>query len=213
VPHCIDLELEDIFKLQRPKQCATNAGMVMRFVRTHQQVLSQYNTVAKSTCQCPGSTRFATVHIGLCNLLENRDALVTTFVSSAVIEAVGRSRSNISEADGRTLGDLYRDAKAIALDDEFWEEVKLWTTLMSPLVKILRLGDNDAPCDSKIHFHMFECQEVRKGIDVGDPELLQDIVSIHRYRWDYMYSIIMCAGYLLDPEMWDMEQEKDEETM
>eukprot|EP00959_Pyramimonas_sp_CCMP1952_P120365 2516899-Pyramimonas_sp.AAC.1 len=84
---------------------------------------------------------------------------------------------------------------------------------MKPIAKLLRLTDSDAPTASKVPYHMFEVQERLKQIDVGDADLTQEIIAIHRNRWDYMFTIIQYAGYLLDPEFWDMDQESDEETM
>eukprot|EP00976_Prorocentrum_cordatum_P010033 201144-Prorocentrum_minimum.AAC.1 len=60
---------------------------------------------------------------------------------------------------------------------------------------------------------MFEVQEQLKQVDVGDADLTQEIIAIHRNRWDYMFTIVQYAGYLLDPEFWDMDQESDDETM
>ncbi|KAK3235898.1 hypothetical protein CYMTET_53929 [Cymbomonas tetramitiformis] len=44
-------------------------------------------------------------------------------------------------------------------------------------------------------------------------DLKQEIISIHRYRWDYGYTILQGTRYLLDPEYVDMDQHEDEETM
>lgn len=43
---------------------------------------------------------------------------------------------------------------------------------------------------------------------------IQKAVEIHCGRWDYMFTDIMAAGYLLDPEYWDIPNKaEDEEVM
>jgi hypothetical protein len=90
---------------------------------------------------------------------------------------------------------------------------------MTPIVKVLRLTDSDSPSASKIQYHMFEVQEALKKVDLGFleedevDEVKQELVAIHRGRWDYGFTPVQGAGYLLDPEYWDMNQEADQEMM
>eukprot|EP00854_Cymbomonas_tetramitiformis_P011818 gene11818-13951_t len=96
---------------------------------------------------------------------------------------------------------------------------------MRPVVLLLRLTDNNGPTASKVQYHKFEVQEKLKVVtfDAADPPwdndeydleaMKQEIVSIHRHRWDYGYTATQSTGYLLDPEYVDMNQHEDEETM
>jgi hypothetical protein len=91
--------------------------------------------------------------------------------------------------------------------------------VMTPIVKVLRLTDSDSPSASKIQYHMFEVQERLKKVDLsfmGDAEeadMRQELVAIHRARWDYGFTAVQGAGYMLDPEYWDMEHDDDGEMM
>ena len=84
-----------------------------------------------------------------------------------------------------------------------------------PITGRIRLGDGDAPTASKMKYTECAVQEkLKKATDAldGGP-LQQEIISIHYYRWDYGYTILQGVGYLLDPEFWDMDQDKDGITM
>ncbi|KAK3266231.1 hypothetical protein CYMTET_25132 [Cymbomonas tetramitiformis] len=89
---------------------------------------------------------------------------------------------------------------------------------------MLRLADSDRPSASKMQYHKFEVQETLKALKTPEPEpwaageydwddMLQEIIAIHRYRWDYGYTIVQGTGYLLDPEFVDVDQHLDAETM
>ena len=214
-PHCLDLELEDIGKLARVKAVTEKTAILRRFVRKHHHVLAAFREVATSMLIQPGATRFATVLIGFDNVMKNREALCLTFESTAVKDAVQRNPHQRSSAadgtPGKTLEQQYREARDIVSD--YWSELKVWSEVMKPIAKLLRLTDSDAPTASKVPYHMFEVQEQLKQVDVGDADLTQEIIAIHRNRWDYMFTIVQYAGYLLDPEFWDMDQESDDETM
>ncbi|KAK3258904.1 hypothetical protein CYMTET_32073 [Cymbomonas tetramitiformis] len=96
---------------------------------------------------------------------------------------------------------------------------------MRPVVLLLRLTDNNGPTASKVQYHKFEVQEKLKVVTFDDANppwdndeydleaMKQEIVSIHRHRWDYGYTATQSTGYLLDPEYVDMNQHEDEETM
>eukprot|EP00854_Cymbomonas_tetramitiformis_P024578 gene24578-29892_t len=90
---------------------------------------------------------------------------------------------------------------------------------------LLETADADAPTASKIQYLKFQVQEQLKAVqpeegnvpwEEGEHDwsaIQQEIISIHRYRWDYGYTCLQGTGYLLDPEYIDMEQHDDEETM
>ena len=76
---------------------------------------------------------------------------------------------------------------------------------MTPIVKLLRLTDGDSPSASKIQYHMFEVHQRLKKVDLrflGEEEeedMRQELVAIHRARWDYGFTAVQGAGYMLDP--------------
>jgi hypothetical protein len=90
--------------------------------------------------------------------------------------------------------------------------------VMTPIVKVLRLADSDSPSASKIQYHMFETQEVLKKVNLSflgpdEDDMKQELVAIHRARWDYGFTAVQGAGYILDPEYWDMEHDDGGEMM
>jgi hypothetical protein len=106
------------------------------------------------------------------------------------------------------------------MDESFWEHLEGAVKVMSPVASLLRLADSDAPTASKIQYLQYEVQEQLKAIDLaflGDEDeaddIRQELVSIHRARWDYSFGPLQGAGYLLDPEYWDMDQHEDPEVM
>ena len=94
---------------------------------------------------------------------------------------------------------------------------------MTPIVKLLRLTDSTAPTASKIYYNMYRIQQLVKeaepslcayldDIDEAKEEVIE-MVRLVCYRWDYGYTPIQGVGFLLDPEFWDMEANKNEEIM
>jgi hypothetical protein len=121
--HVLDLELEDIGKLDWVKAVVQHANLLRKFVRNHQHVLAAFQEVAVSMLTKPGETRFATVLIGLECLKKNRLALVATHARKEVRDYVNRSRSQRSTETGSTLEAQYIESKGIVNDDSFWEKL------------------------------------------------------------------------------------------
>lgn len=66
------------------------------------------------------------------------DYIVDTVVSDAVKQAVDRVKhqrtTHKDGSPGGTMGELYREAKLTAVDDDFWSEVDVWVNVLSPIV-------------------------------------------------------------------------------
>ncbi|KAK3247196.1 hypothetical protein CYMTET_43297 [Cymbomonas tetramitiformis] len=225
-PHVSDLELEDfVKKIPFFKKTVARAHTVRKFVRSHGHVHSTFKEHSSSMLTSPGPTRFATVLIGLRSLERNLAAVSKTLAHPEVREYIRRNRTQRASPESPTLGTQYEEAKSIVDDMLFPHALKLVADCMSPVAKLLRFADADAPTASKIQYLKFEVQEQLKAIkpdpacipwDEGEydwDEIQQEMVSIHRYRWDYGYTCIQGVGYLLDPEYIDMEQHRDAETM
>ena len=135
----------------------------------------------------------------------------------------------------RTVWDVYLESKKVVDDLDFWEELGKWKAVMKPVHKYIRLVDSDVPCASKQHYKLYEVQQEweQAAVAFDDEKLKDEIMGIHYERWVYgcvvvgcvacdpliwlfvicRYTCIQGAGYLLDPEFWDMDQETDDETM
>ncbi len=80
---------------------------------------------------------------------------------------------------------------------------------MTPIVKLLRIMDGEAPAMGKIYDRMFMIGEKIKGYDYSWKEKAEEI---HGERWEYLHSIFHAAGYALDPEFMEMQGNLDEAT-
>ncbi|KAK3280371.1 hypothetical protein CYMTET_11784 [Cymbomonas tetramitiformis] len=161
---------------------------------------------------------------GFASFLKALDAIAQTLTSQEVIQYVRSNRTQRATPESRTLHELFTEAKEIATDTDLQPQVALCQDVLKPIVMLLRLADSDRPSASKIQYHKFEVQETLKALKKPEPEpwaageydwddMLQEIIAIHRYRWDYGYTIVQGTGYLLDPEFVDMDQHLDAATM
>jgi hypothetical protein len=200
--HVLDLLLEDIGKIDYVASVVARAAAVRTFVRTHTHVLSAFRERASGELLSPGATRFKTVFLGMKSLLKHRAAVSQALVSEAVVAAMRTARAPAPEN--------YANAKSAVYDDTFWESAELAVAVMEPIAKLLTFCDSDLPTMSKVHYGWFLVQE--KVAELPLPARVKsDIASLIRARWDYGFSAVQGAGYVLDPEFWDCPT--DGETM
>ncbi|KAK3249997.1 hypothetical protein CYMTET_40602 [Cymbomonas tetramitiformis] len=223
-PHVSSLEVADISKLPFFKAVIKKVHVIRKFILNHQKALATFKSLAEGMLTQPGATREATVFYGFTSFLQHIDAITQTLTSQGVVQYVRANRGQRATPESRTLHELYSEAKDFASEADLQPQIELCLQVLTPIVKLLRLADSDRPSASKIQYHKFEVQEILKGLTCPDPapweegeyewdEMLQEIVAIHRYRWDYGYTIVQGTGYLLDPEFVDMDQHQDHETM
>jgi hypothetical protein len=202
MPHVLDLLLEDIGKLQVVASVFERGAEVRKFVRNHQHVLAAYREVAEGELCNPGATRFKTVFIGLTSLIKHRDAVTTSLVSAEV--------AKLMKAAQAPTPALYAASKDIVLDDAFWEEADMVVAIMRPIARLLTFCDSDTPTMSKVHYNMFLVQEAIEALTMP-ADMKKEILGMLRARWDYGFTAVQGAGYVLDPEFWDCPS--DPETM
>ncbi|KAK3235078.1 hypothetical protein CYMTET_54702 [Cymbomonas tetramitiformis] len=223
-PHVSSLEVADICKLPFFKAVIKKVHVVRKFILNHQKALATFKSLADGMLTQPGATREATVFYGFTSFLQNIDAISQTLTSQEVVQYVRANRGQRATPESRTLHELFTEAKDFATEADLQPQIELCQQVLKPIVMLLRLADSDRPYASKIQYHKFEVREKLKALTVPEPapwaegeydwdEMLQEIVAIHRYRWDYGYTIVQGTGYLLDPEFVDMDQHQDEETM
>ncbi|KAK3255430.1 hypothetical protein CYMTET_35387 [Cymbomonas tetramitiformis] len=103
-PHVSDLELEDfVKKIPFFKMVVQKAHTVRKFVRSHGHVHAKFKELCNTLLTSPGSTRFATVLIGLRNLQDNLSAVAKTLADTEIKEYVRRNRSQRVSAESPTL--------------------------------------------------------------------------------------------------------------
>jgi hypothetical protein len=62
-----------------------------------------------------------------------------------------------------------------------------------------RARQNDAPTASKVYHAWFLVQSAIEGMEGLPDDLKKDILRCIAHRWDYGYTMIHGAGYVLDP--------------
>lgn len=87
--------------------------------------------------------------------------------------------------------------KAIILDDNFWVQLVDALKVMTPIVKLLRLTDGNAPALGKILPRM---EGIREAITKLDIPWQSEALQSHDDRWAYLQSPMHFAATCLDPE-------------
>ena len=200
--HVLDLLLEDIGKMDFVASVVSRAAVVRTFVRAHTHVLSAFREESSGELLSPGATRFKTVFLGLQSLVKHRAAVSQALVSEAVVTAMKHARA--------PAPDNYASAKSAVIDDTFWESVDLVVAIMEPIAKLLTYCDSDLPTMSKVHYGWFIMQEKVAQLPLP-ARVKSEIAALLRARWDYGFSAVQGAGYVLDPEFWHCPT--DNETM
>ena len=200
MPHVMDLLLEDIGKLPLVASVFERGADVRKFVRNHQHVLAAFRTVSQGELSNPGMTRFKTVLIGLQSLIKHRDAVTQALVSTEVVKAVKAAQAPVPA--------LYASAKEVTMSEEFWEEADMVVAIMEPIARLLTYCDSDLPTMSKVHYSMFLVQEAVEALDIS-AGLKKELLALLRARWDYGFSPLQGAGYVLDPEFWDCDPDPE----
>ena len=199
-PHVVDLLLEDVGRLPFFKQLFLKAQTLRVFVRGHGHVLAAYNLVKKTALIIPAGTRFCSSVIGLSNLEANREALVSTFGAPAVLAAMAKVKNDKLEGEHATVGALFAHLQHLVTDMDFWTECEWAKAVMKPIAKLLRFMEQDAPTASKVYQAWYLVQTAIEEMEGLPADLKKDILDCIAYRWDYGYTMIHGAGYVLDPE-------------
>jgi hypothetical protein len=133
--HCIDLMLEDMGKIPWIKATIDSARSVTKYIYNHTYVLSLMRQfTGNRELIRPTITRFATSFISLQSLLKSMLKLQRMFLSHEWVACVYSTNQ-----DGQAIAQLVRH------DQRFWSAVGEVCTVSEPLVKVLRLVDDDKP--------------------------------------------------------------------
>jgi hypothetical protein len=199
-PHVADLLQEDVGKLPFFKALFAKAQTLRVFVRGHSHVLAAYRDNMKSELSNPGGTRFCTSVLGLTNVAANREALVSTVGAPAVLSAMDKVKNDKLEGEHATVGQLFAHLQQLVMSNDFWNEVAWASAILSPMSKLLRFMEQDAPTASKVYHAWFLVQSAIEELEGVPDDLKQEILACVAHRWDYGYHMIHGAGYVLDPE-------------
>ncbi|XP_025665166.1 uncharacterized protein [Arachis hypogaea] len=132
VAHCINLILQDIEKLVEVSETVSQASMITKYIynHCHPLYLMRQFTGGREILH-PAPTRFATNFIALQSILAQKDAL-----RAMVTSREWTSSAYSKEAKTKKFVDQ-------VLDSKFWNQCTDIVKLTEPLVRILRIVDNE----------------------------------------------------------------------
>ncbi|XP_059283523.1 uncharacterized protein LOC132037084 [Lycium ferocissimum] len=188
--HCIDLMLEDIGKIPNIKKTLQRAIALVGFIYGHLGVLNMMRdfTKNKELVKC-GITRFATSFLTLQRLHCQKTNLRAMFTSDKWM--IGRwSKLQKGKSVAHTV-----------LMTTFWNQVVYILKIMGPLVKLLRLADNEKkPAMGYIYEAMDRAKEAIAKAFEGNIAKYKDIFKIIDERWQcQLHHPLHAAGHYLNP--------------
>ena len=132
--HCIDLMLEDIGNMKQIKETLDQAKMITSFIYNSSKVVNLMKVFTKDRDLLrPGITRFATEFISLQSPIRYEGDLKMMCTTNEWHEFnKDRSRKNLRDK-----------VSSLILTDRFWKKAKEVQIIMEPLVKVLKLVDQD----------------------------------------------------------------------
>ncbi|RVW66251.1 hypothetical protein CK203_066386 [Vitis vinifera] len=134
VAHCIDLMLEDIGSMKQIKETLDQAKMIIGFIYNSLKVVNFMKVFTKDRDLLrPGITRFATEFISLESLIRYEADLKRMCTTNEWRE-FNKDRSRKSVRD---------KVSNLILTERFWKKAGEVQAIMEPLVKVLKLVDQD----------------------------------------------------------------------
>ncbi|XP_059070975.1 uncharacterized protein LOC131031585 [Cryptomeria japonica] len=187
--HCLDLNLEDIGKIEWVKAAFQKAHKVTKFIYNHTRVLAIMRsfTGGKELVR-PGVTRFATYFLALQTLCEQKGNLRRMFVSAEWMES-----GFTTQANGIAVAKYMYSTT-------FWESIEQIVEFSEPLVEVLRLVDGENPPMGYVYEAMDRAKEVIKSKLENNRDKYMPLWDIIDRRWDgQMHTPLHAAGYFLNP--------------
>lgn len=197
--------LEDIGKISRIKKAIGRGQFLVGFIYNHTLAL---NMMRKFTSMMElvrsGVTRFATTFLTLQRLYKQKNNLRRMFTSEEWLT------TNIAkERKGKR-------ATEIVLMTIFWSDVIYALKAMGPLVKVLRLVDNERkPAMGYIYESMDRAKEAIEKSFNHVQDKYRDIFEIIDRRWEcQLHHPLHAAGHFLNPQHFynDPNVDKDPEV-
>ncbi|XP_058768459.1 uncharacterized protein LOC131642205 [Vicia villosa] len=187
--HCLDLMLEDIGKIARVKKVIQKGMTLVGFIYNHSLVLNLMTEKLESELVRTGVTRFATNFLTLHRLHSLKSKIRPMFTSE---EWLNLNASK--EVKGKK-------AAAIVRQVSFWEDIVFALKAMRPLVKVLRLVDNEKKMTMGSIYHaMLEAKELIKK-NFNNEAKSKEVIDIVDRRWSIqLHHPLHAAGYYLNPK-------------
>jgi len=132
--HCIDLMLEDIGSLKSVKETLDDAKMIISFVYNSLKVVNLMKLYTKDRDLLrPGKTRFANEFISIESLIRYEQDLKRMCTTT-------EWREFNNERSRRSVQDKVSN---LILTDRFWKKLREVQNIMDPLVRVLKIVDQD----------------------------------------------------------------------
>ncbi|XP_019171429.1 PREDICTED: uncharacterized protein LOC109166984 [Ipomoea nil] len=164
--HSINLMLESIAGLPRFKKVLDQAKSLTIFIYAHHKTLAMMRTYTKKRDIIrPGVTRFASAFLTLQSLLAKKIELKAMFSSNEWEEC---KFSNTVKG---------KASYATVTNTSFWQGVTLCLNVFAPLVKVLRIVDQDKkPSMGFVYGELMQDKEdIKKAFNEVDPRLHLDV--------------------------------------
>ncbi|PNY14079.1 hypothetical protein L195_g010751, partial [Trifolium pratense] len=188
--HCLDLMLEDIGKIPRVDKVIKKGISIVGFIYNHSLVLNLMREKLESELVRNGVTRFATTFLTL-QRLHNLKAKIRTMFTSEEWSKLNASK----ESKGKKIA-------AIVLQVSFWDDVAFALRAMGPLVKVLRLVDNEKkPAMGSIYQAMVEAKENIMNNFNNNESKYKQVIDIVERRWSIqLHHPLHAVGHYLNPK-------------
>ncbi|KAM0923597.1 hypothetical protein ACQ4PT_005436 [Festuca glaucescens] len=175
--------------------------VIVKFFRNHQHFLALFRGKSELDLLKVSKTRFASHYILLKRLMEVREALTTSVVSS-------KWKDLVRACDTQTKNAANAIVKNI-MDERFWDEIGIILDITKPLYYVIKFSDGEGPKAGDIYEKMDnmlgEIKDVMTKEDdphKDDWPLVNDIILD---RWGKMNWSFHCLAFALSPKYYDQQ--------
>ncbi|XP_076914700.1 uncharacterized protein LOC143573787 [Bidens hawaiensis] len=186
--HCLNLALKDVSELENVAKLVKLASKVTFFIYNHKMPLNWLRKREGWTeIMHPGPTRFGTTFIALKSLVDHKNDLQALAISNEFKKML-------------KLGNAI-ECREILMNEVFWRNCLITVTVMTPLLRVLRLCDTDEkPSLPYVFEGMNRANKGIKALFQEKEHLYKPYTDIINARWKKMLcSDIHCAAYWLNP--------------
>ena len=200
VVHTLNLVFKDFAKKFDWMVDTYNTGKaIVKYFRHHQHFLTLFRKNSELDLLKVAKTRFASHYILLRRLMDVREALTTTIVTSKWKELV-----RDSDVQARAA------ANAIAqniMDEAFWDEINVILDITKPLYMVVKFSDGEGSKAGDIYEKMDnmlgEIQDVMTREDNPHKDDWPEVNRIILDRWGKMNWPFHCLAFALSPKYYD----------
>jgi hypothetical protein len=186
----INLMLQGIDSLPRFKKVLNQAKAFTIFIYGHIRTLDcmRHFTKGREIIR-PGVTRFASAFLTLTGILEKKDQL-----RKVVVDSMWNTLRDVKSKKGK-------DATTKMMNPSFWKDVKMCLSIFQPLVKLLRLVDEDVkPTKGFLFGELTKAKRERKQCYGNMEARYIDVMAIvDKKLKGQLDSLLHLAAYLLNP--------------